>query len=139
MYITYDEYRAFGGALDEPAFNAAAYDVQVKIDYYTFSRLKHDTEFTEPVKRAFVRIMELMAKHNDYLKRVSDMDDPIQTSWSNDGVSGSYGGYAGSTTPADIKSLADKLEKDIADTIRMYLDGERNQAGELLLYRGVYK
>lgn len=39
----------------------------------------------------------------------------------------------------DIKALSDKLDKDIYVVIRQYLNGERNQKGEVLLYRGVYK
>ena len=138
MYLTYEEYQAYGGTLDEPAFNSIGYDVQAKIDYYTFSRLKKDTEFTEPVKRAFMKIIGLMDAYNKYLEKVSNMDNPIVASASNDGVSESYGGYAGNTTPGDIETLADKLEKDIRAVIREYLSGERNQAGQLLLYRGVY-
>lgn len=138
MYLTYEEYQKYGGTLDETAFNSLGYDVQVKIDYYTFSRLKKDTEYSEAVKRAFMKIMGLLDTHNKYLEKVADMDSPMVASASNDGVSESYGGYAGNTTPNDVSTLADMLEKDIQGVIREYLNGERNQKGELLLYRGVY-
>ena len=60
------------------------------------------------------------------------------TSQSNDGVSVSYGGYAGNTTPADMKIISDQLDNDIIKVVRQYLEGETNQSGVLLLYRGVY-
>ena len=139
MYLTYDEYIGMGGNLDETAFRSLGWDVQKKIDCYTFSRLKKDKCISMPVKRAFFKALELRSAHEDYIKRVSDMEDPIQAGASNDGVSVSYGGYAGNTTPADIAALSEKTDKDIYDVIRLYLDGERNEAGQLLLYRGVYR
>ena len=78
MYLTYDEYIGMGGNLDEIAFRSLGWDVQKKIDYYTFSRLKKDKCISMSVKRAFFKALELRSAHEDYIKRVSDMEDPIQ-------------------------------------------------------------
>lgn len=139
MYLTYEEYRAYGGALSETAFNNAEYEAEVKIDHYTFKRLSGDTEIGERVKRAVYKIVGLIADYNAYVDKVSNMDNPVVSSMSNDGVSETYGGYAGNTSMNDIKVFSEKLDKDIYNVIRQYLDGERNQKGDLLLYRGVFK
>lgn len=139
MYLTFEEYQAYGGALSETAFNNIEYDARIKIDYYTFNRLANDTEFSEKVKRATYKVIELINDYNSYMDKVSDMDNPIVKSSSNDGVAETYGGYTGNTSTNDIKMLSDKLDKDIYVVIHQYLNGERNQKGEVLLYRGVYK
>lgn len=139
MYLTYEEYQAYGGTLSEAAFNDTEYEARVKVDYYTFSRLTNDAEVSETVKRTVYKIIKLMSAYNNYMDKISDMDNPIVNSSSNDGVSESYGGYMGNTSTSDIKTLSDKLDKDIYKVIRQYLDGERNQKGEVLLYRGVYR
>lgn len=139
MYITYLEYQAFGGDLTESAFNSTIYDVQMKIDYYTFGKLKKDTIINEQVKRCIVKLISLMNTFNEYNKIVTSTSTPVISSQSNDGVSVSYGGYLGNTSPNDLEAVSKKLDTDIRDTIKQYLAGEQNQAGEVLLYRGVYR
>lgn len=139
MYITFEEYQDYGGTLDEPTFNSIYYDVQIKIDYYTFNRLVNDTVFTEKVKRCIVKLISLLNIFNEYQKTITDLKHPVVASASNDGVSMSYGGYLGNTTPNDLNTVQEQLDKDILNTIKQYLYGEKNQAGEVLLYRGIYK
>lgn len=139
MYLTFEEYQNYGGSLSEAAFNNVEYEARVKINYYTFNKLTNDTEVSEGVKRAAYKIIRLISDYNSYMDKVSDMDNPIVNSSSNDGVSESYGGYAGNTSTNDVNALSDKLDKDIYTVIRQYLSGERNQKGEILLYRGVYR
>lgn len=139
MYLTYTEYKDLGGTLAEPAFNSLIFDAIVKIDYYTFNRLKNDTIISEKVKRCIIKLLSLLNTYNEYEKTVTDITKPILSSQSNDGVSVSYGGYLGNTTPNDINTIKEKLDKDITSTIKEYLSGEVNQKGQVLLYRGVYK
>lgn len=138
MYLTYDEYSEYGGTLDETAFRNLRYDVEKTIDYYTFGRLKKDEEFSESVKRTEFELITLRERYDKYVQKVSDVENPIVASSSNDGVSQSYGGYLGNTSPTDIQNMHEQLKSDMYDVIKRYLDGERNAAGELLLYRGVY-
>ena len=67
------------------------------------------------------------------------MDNAITTSQSNDGVSVSYGGYLGNTSPNDVANISRQHSKDMINIIQKWLYGERNQSDEVLLYRGVYK
>lgn len=139
MYITYEEYKEFGGTLDESTFNSLYYDAQIKIDYYTFNKLKNDNIFSVKIKLCIIKVISLLHTYNEYEKVVTDLNKPVISSQSNDGVSVSYGGYLGNTSPQDINNISKKLDKDIKNTIRQYLDGEVNQKGEVLLYRGVYR
>lgn len=139
MYIDYTEYKNLGGTLDEPAFNSLVFEAQVKIDYYTFGRLKKDTVFSENIKRCMIKIVSLLSTYNEYEKTVTNTKNPVISSQSNDGVSISYGGYLGNTTPNDLNTVYDKLQKDIKSTIQEYLQNETNQFGDVLLYRGVYR
>ena len=138
MYLTYEEYKTFGGTLSETAFNSVVYDAQAKIDYYTYNRLVKDTVISNNVKQAAVKIIGLIDTYNNYRNLITDIGNPIAISQSNDGVSMSFGGYAGNTTPQDLLNAKKQLETDIFDVLKVYLISERNQAGNLLLYRGVY-
>lgn len=137
MYIKYTEYAQYGGNMAEAAFVFTEHGARMKVDYYTFGRLKNDEEVSENVKRCMYKIIQLMSEYNTYKERIADMDNPIKSSFANDGVSGTYGGYAGNTSMQDVQSLTAKLDKDIYATIKQYLNGEVNSKGEMLLYRGV--
>lgn len=139
MYITFEEYQNYEGTLDEPTFNSIYYDAQAKLDYHTFNRLAKDSEFTEKVKRCLARIISLINTFEEYRKAITDIKNPVIASASNDGVSMSYGGYLGNTTPNDLKNVEKQLDKDIQKAIKQYLYQEKNQQGEVLLYRGVYR
>ena len=139
MYITFSEYVNLGGTLTESTFNSLIYEAQVKLDYHTFNRLKKDTVISINVKRCLCKILSLMDVYTQYEKKVTDVNNPILASQSNDGVSASYGGYLGNTTPNDINVLSDKLNKDIKQAIQEYLHAEINEDGQRLLYRGVYR
>lgn len=138
MYLTYEDYKSYGGTLDKSAFDNFNYRAKVKIDYYTDNKLCNDTEFGEKIKRATAEIVDLLSTYAEYQKIVTNTENPVVSSQSNDGLSVSYGGYIGNTTTSDMQSVSDKLDKDIAKVIRQYLAGETNQSGECLLYRGVY-
>lgn len=137
MYLLYEEYKGYGGTLDEPTFNSFNYESKLKIDYYTDRRLVNDIEYTEAVKRCVYKIIGLLKTFDDYKKVVTDINKPVISSHSNDGVSTTYGGYLGSTTPQDLTTIEEKLNKDIYSTIKQYLYQETNSNGDILLYRGV--
>ena len=137
MYLSFDEYQGYGGTLDETTYNTLYYECKVRIDYYTFNRLQNDTEFTDQVKRCMFRLINLINQYNDYEKLVTNTSAPVVASQSNDGVSISFGGVIGHTSPNDLNAFKEKLDNDIKNCIKLYLYGERNQSGEVLLYRGV--
>ena len=139
MYLTYDEYTNLGGTLELPAFTSLELQAEVKIDYYTFRRLQNDTEYSNRIKLCIMKIIEYLNIYKDYYDKTTNLNNPVVSSQSNDGVSISYGGLLGNTSPADMQSVSEKKDMDIYNTIKQYLADEKNQAGQLLLYRGVYR
>ena len=49
MYLTYAEYQAMGGTLSDLDFNFLAYEAESYINWYTFNRLKGNTEIPQEV------------------------------------------------------------------------------------------
>ena len=133
MYLTYDEYKAMGGTLEEIPFTNFAFQAEVQINRATFNRLKGDTTFPEEVKRLTKYLVDLLERRHAAfsLGKNGSTADPYITSQSNDGVSISYNGIS----PADLIKLS---ETDALNAIKSYLEGVTNAAGRKLLYRGLY-
>jgi hypothetical protein len=112
MYLTYVEYKTWGGNLDNSTFSRIAYKAEKIMDAYTFNRLQNDNVFSENVKRCMFELVELL--HNN--------GDKVVTSVSVDGYSESYKEF-------------NQVEYGVM--IKDCLFGETNQQGENLLYCGV--
>lgn len=134
MYLTYVEYRSMGGTLDETAFNLLEYEAEVKINWYTFNRLKQETEIPEEVKRCVMRLITLLTEADPANYTAEGGNNGISAgiaSESNDGVSRSY----------NVVSAKDSIEianAEIEKCIQSYLTGVYNSLGRKLLYRGLY-
>lgn len=115
MLLTYDEYKGYGGGLDETAFKIYEYEAEKRVDTETHGRIK---TVTEPVKRCVARLTDIMSK--------SDVTENKVTSWNNDGVSKSIKDFS-----------ADDYNNKINDIIRNYLANEVGEDGTPLLYLGV--
>ena len=113
MYLTYNEYKAFGGELDNTEFNRFAFRAECEIDNATLSKCKSLTVVPECVKRC---VFELVAFLN---KNAKDGTITTMTGFSNDGYSVSY---------TEQKSV----QEQISETIYTYLAEDSN-----LLYCGV--
>lgn len=137
MYLTYEEYKNYGGKVDEAAFNSYYRRAKYRLDYYTFGRLKDDKEFSENVKECVFMIIEKYAEIDEEYKKLSGQDEPIVSSRSNDGVSESYV-VTSMSYATKLNTLNSQIAKDISTIIKQCLLREKNQAGEMLLYRGVY-
>lgn len=137
-YLTYDDYILLGGMMSECDFNSVVLDAQLKIDYYTYNRLKADTAYSENVKYTMLKLVELINKFEQYKATASDIQNPVIVSQSNDGVSETRGGYIADMSPRTVTEMQKQLDKDIANVIKTYLAGEFNQKGEPLLKRGVH-
>ena len=112
MYLTYVDYKTWGGNLDNSTFSRIEYKAEKIMDAYTFNRLQNDTEYSENVKRCMFELVELIRNNGD--KTV--------TSVSVDGYSESYKEFN---------------QAEYGVVIKDYLFGENNQQGENLLYCGV--
>lgn len=135
MYLTYAEYQSMGGTLNEATFNDLEFEAEALVNWYTFNRLKNDTTFPTELKRLMKYLINMAAFKNNILAE-SGGDDSITTaktvaSQSNDGVSISY-------NVLNAKDLMEDIKADSRDAIEKYLQGVMNEAGRLLLYRGVY-
>ena len=137
MYLTYDEYINIGGTqLEETAFQQLEFEARSILDWWTFNRLQKEDEYPEAVKRCMFRCIQLiydrqLAMTVDNQATNSESKKAGIASESNDGVSTQY-------NVLSAKEAADTLQKELENTIRMYLNGVKNSLGHKLLYRGVY-
>lgn len=137
MYLTYDEYCAFGGTLEDPAFAQFEFEAEAIVDYVTFNRLVNEEEIPDKVKQLIFYIIGIAQKKGDSMSlggivgMTPSSGGRYVTSQSNDGVSISYNGMPA----AELYALCDK---DIQASINTYLHGIRNSLGRKLLYRGLY-
>lgn len=137
MYLTYAEYQAYGGTLDETTFNDIEFEASTIVDWYTFNRLQKETELPEALKRCMYKIIQYIQAQSS----VNGLGDPnsISTdgvgagiaSQSNDGVSISY-------NVLGAQAVMDNSKTQIEQTIRQYLSSVTNSLGKKVLYRGVY-
>lgn len=136
MYLTYLEYKAYGGTLDETTFNDIEFEAQSIVDWYTFNRLQKEDTLPEAVKRCVYKIMQYIQAQSS----VNGLSDPNSSadgigagiaSQSNDGVSVSY-------NVLSAQAVMNNSNAQIEQTIRQYLSSVTNSLGRKVLYRGVY-
>ena len=135
MYLTYEEYQNMGGTLDETTFNDYEFEASSLVDWYTFNRLKNESEYPEALTKCVYHLI-----HTLQLK-MGTLGDNVTSggqgavaniaSQSNDGVSISY-----NTVPAS--ELVQLSKTEMVDTIQRYLNGVMNSLGQKVLYRGLY-
>lgn len=63
QYLTYEEYKEMGGALDRVPFDLLEYDVRKMIDERTFGRLAHLSSVPLDVKMCVFRMVETIEKY----------------------------------------------------------------------------
>lgn len=136
MYLTYVEYQTMGGTLDETAFNNFEFQAEALVNWYTFNRLKKDSTFPDELKRLMFYLITLAQSKAGTLSSSSGSGSSSTTgsaiaSQSNDGVSISY-------NVLSAKDLMDSVKTESETLINQYLQGVMNEAGRLVLYRGVY-
>ena len=100
MYLTFEEYRAFGGNLTELEFNRLEFVARMQIDYMTQNRLQDENPVREVVRRLVFELVE-----RGYL---GSLDGAEYKSKSEGGMSASF---------ESNKGKAEEL-------IRIYLSGE---------------
>ena len=60
MYLTYEEYKLYGGTVDETTYNSIIYEAQACVDYATFNRLKNEVEIPVEVTVCLTNIINLV-------------------------------------------------------------------------------
>lgn len=112
MYLTYEEYQAFGGKVSETDFSRFAYRAERELDKSTFGRLTVK-EPDENTKRCMFELVEYIADNNN------NGGTAAISSVSNDGYSITY---AEAKTPE--KALYGIIYTYFADTDLMYCGTE---------------
>ena len=112
MYLTYDEYKAYGGNVSNADFDRFSFRAECEINNATLDRCKNLADIPEEIKRCEFELVEYLSKN------VKNGSASAVSSFGNDGYSVSY---------ADQKTA----EQQIHDIIYTYL------ANTDLMYCGV--
>ena len=133
MYLTYEEYKEMGGTLDAPTFEDLEFQAEALVNWYTFNRLSKDVQIPLAVKRLIKYLIGTIHVQNGTIQAESGGNGSSASiaSQSNDGVSISHNVLSAAELMATLKSAGE-------EAIRRYLQGVTNEAGRLLLYRGLY-
>ena len=124
MYLTYDEYQAYGGELDEADFVQAEFRARKRLDELTDGRVARMAVTPEAVKLAMLSIIGV----DGAVGVEAQAKSPMAASFSTDGYSESYGS-------AESRTAA--IEKQLTGSIETLLDGVTDDDGVPLLYAGV--
>lgn len=141
MYLSYEEYIEYGGALDEPTFNSCEFRAEKLVDGMTANRVRKMEEIPEAVKRCVYELISQEQLYEVTLRQYAARASRGETvapvsSFSTDGYSETYSGGSQSTGTyfADFRSGLDVLSKKIVSD---YLAYEYDDNNVKLLYRGV--
>ena len=124
QYLTYEQYQAWGGTLDESAFNLAEIRARARIDAMTQKRVAYMREVPEQVQAAMMEIITVDSTYSAAAQAAA----PVAASFTTDGYSESYGS-------AESRTAA--IEKQLTGSIETLLDGVTDDDGTPLLYAGV--
>ena len=86
QYLTYQEYKALGGTLDEMPFKLLEFNARKKIDERTFGRLVDKGQEYQEVKLCVYNMITTLNSYSSY-----DTQNKAISSESTDGYSISYG------------------------------------------------
>ena len=125
QYLTYNEYKALGGSLDQTPFNLLEFEARRIIDNRTLQRLKSINEIPQEAKMCMFSLINTL---NSYVNE-------SQTSKNISGESvGSYSvNYA---TGTQIQEIVKSKNAELTDVVLTYLTGVVVN-GEHVVYLGV--
>lgn len=112
QYLTYQEYKALGGTLDEMPFNLLEFNARMKIDERTFGRLVDKGQEYQEVKLCVYNMITTLNSYSSY-----DTQNKAISSESTDGYSISYGTPQKSTTEAKNSELEDVIDTYLSNLI----------------------
>ena len=117
QYLTYNEYKAMGGLLDQTPFNLLEFEARKEVDKYTFNRLVNLEIQNQDVKLCIYALIEQINSNKANLNGVA--------SESTDGYSISY-------TSQNNSEISQKTQ----NIIETYLINCKLSDGTPYLYRG---
>ena len=112
QYLTYQEYKALGGTLDEMPFNLLEFNARKRIDERTFERLVDKGKEYKEVKLCVYNMITTLNSYSSY-----DTQNKAISSESTDGYSISYGTPQKSTTEAKNSELEDIIDTYLSNLI----------------------
>ena len=112
QYLTYQEFKAIGGTLDEMPFNLLEYNARMKIDERTFGRLVDKGQEYQEVKLCVYNMIITLNSYSSY-----DTQNKAISSETIDGYSVSYGTPQKSTKEAKNSELEDIINSYLANVI----------------------
>ena len=125
QYLTYDEYKALGGSLDQTPFNLLEFEARRIIDNRTLQRLKGIKEIPQEVKMCMFSLINTI---NSYAN---------QGQTSKNISSESVGSYSVSyTTGTQIQETINSKNAELTDIVLNYLTGVIVN-GQHVVYLGV--
>lgn len=124
MYLTYAQYQAWGGTLQEAAFNLAEIKARARIDALTMGRVARMAAVPEQVQAAMMEIIQVDGTYS----ASAQASAPVAASFTTDGYSESYGS-------AESRTAA--IEKQLTRSILTLLDGVLDDNGVPLIFAGV--
>ena len=122
-YLTYNEYKEYGGTASEQDFAMLEFRARKRIDRLTASRVQRMAKVPEAVKLCMMSLIGIDSKAG----AEAQVDKPVVTSFNTDGYSETYG-KALSVADADAAMSA---------SIRSMLWDETDDNDVPLLYRGI--
>lgn len=123
LYLTYQEYRSYGGDLSETAFIPLEFKSRKRIDYLTDSRVQNMIAVPAAVKLC----MYVLIGMESSVGRSEQAASPSVSSFNTDGYSETYSQAMDADT---ANAQMDALTKE-------YLYGEKDDNSTPLLYRGL--
>lgn len=112
QYLTYQEYLALGGTLDEMPFNLLEFNARKKIDERTFGRLADKGQEYQEVKLCVYNMITTLNSYSSY-----NTQNKAISSESTDGYSISYGTPQKSTIEAKNSELEDVIDTYLSNLI----------------------
>ena len=112
QYLTYQEFKALGGTLDEMPFNLLEYNARMKIDERTFGRLVDKGQEYQEVKLCVYNMIITLNSYSSY-----DTQNKAISSENTDGYSISYGTPQKSVTEAKNSELEDVIDTYLSNLI----------------------
>ncbi len=112
QYLTYQEYLALGGTLDEMPFILLEFDARKRIDKRTFGRLVDKGQEYQEVKLCVYNMITILNSYSSY-----DTQNKAISSESIDGYSISYGTPQKSTMEAKNSELEDIMNSYLSNIV----------------------
>lgn len=124
QYLTYDEYKALGGTIDQTPFNLLEFEARKKIDERTQSRLKGIEDIPQELKMCVFSLIDVIDSYNIKTSNKNIASESV------DGYSISY------VSSNQFEEVVKSKDKEIDYVIRTYLTNTIIN-GVPILYLGV--